>query len=509
MCGIIVHSNSTPFLSTENTKELLNKRGKDNFTTLHTKNTIFFHSLLALTDAIENTVQPLENENFVVLLNGEIYNHLDLRASLFVHHSFKTQTDTETLLLGFQELGIAFFQYLRGMFAFVIYDKKKDKLIISRDQFGIKPLYFHQQNKALILSSSLDYFKPFPVNNQQLKINKKWGWSLGNQTLFKDVHQFPKGKTAIFDCKTGQLDYLKTTYKTNKKPKTSLFELIKESVKEQTNSFYPSAILFSGGVDSTLLALASKEIGLNLPLYTFDFKGNQQKNGYSEDFIYAKKIASKLNLELRIVSYNKEDFEEYLKQHSDFPEPYLDLAGFSLHLLCKQAKKDGIKILLNGTGADEFFGGYRRHLFAKKFDWLPQFTQKRALSYLISKSNKKLSVIEKKALGNYKRDSFSQFVLSYDQNEYLENNNLKYTDGIGLFNEIEIRVPFLTPEITSFGQKRLYEGVLGKTDLKSILYQHFPKEWIDRKKSGFALPIQSLNKKTSKLRNDLLKNWFK
>lgn len=360
MCGILAHINCTSSFSQEQIQSILSKRGADFFSFTQTANAIFYHALLALTDEIEHSIQPLESEQLIVLLNGEIYNHLELRKDLITHHSFKTQTDSETLLIGFQTLGKAFLQHLRGMFALIIHDKINKQTFIFRDGFGIKPLYYLPQKNELTICSSLDYFKNIPVNKKQQQTILTWGWSLKNQTLFDNVKQFPKGQLGVFNSITGDFTFEKIVALTSKK--TELFESIKTSVKEQCKSPYPTGILFSGGIDSSVLAVATKELGLNLPLYTFDFKGNQEKYGFSEDLTYAKKIASELNLELRIVTYKESDFAEYVEVHRTFSEPYLDLAGFSLHLLCKQAKKDGIKILLNGTGADEFFGGYRRHL---------------------------------------------------------------------------------------------------------------------------------------------------
>jgi asparagine synthase (glutamine-hydrolysing) len=507
MCGILAHINSSPLLPTEGIRATLSKRGSDYFSTFKTENNHFYHSLLALTDTVQNSIQPLISDQFVVLLNGEIYNHLELRTQYLTEYHFKSQTDTETLLAGFETLQTNFLQYLRGMFALVIYDKINHKTYIYRDHFGIKPLYYIQENKGITLSSSLDYFKKSEKNNDTIQLNKKWGWSMGEQTLLKKALSFPKGKLGVFDSKTGEF-HIKDVNPFITHKENVLFELIKRSVKEQSLSPYKTGILFSGGIDSTLLALASKELALNLPLYTFDFKGNQQKYGYSEDLSYAKKIAKHLNLQLHIISYTEKDFDEYLNIHKHFPEPYLDLAGFSLHLLCKQAKKDTVKVLLNGTGADEFFGGYRRHQFARKLNWIPRFFHSYILNYLVNKQFTILSLFEKKILKQYKGLSFSDMLLNYDQNEYLENNNLKYTDGIGLYNDIEIRVPFLTSEITHFGKKELQENQFGKPALKDILYKHFPKEFIDRPKSGFALPLQALGKNVKKLRNKLLENWF-
>lgn len=506
MCGILAHINCTSSFSQEQIQSILSKRGADFFSFTQTANAIFYHALLALTDEIEHSIQPLESEQLIVLLNGEIYNHLELRKDLITHHSFKTQTDSETLLIGFQTLGKAFLQHLRGMFALIIHDKINKQTFIFRDGFGIKPLYYLPQKNELTICSSLDYFKNIPVNKKQQQTILTWGWSLKNQTLFDNVKQFPKGQLGVFNSITGDFTFEKIVALTSKK--TELFESIKTSVKEQCKSPYPTGILFSGGIDSSVLAVATKELGLNLPLYTFDFKGNQEKYGFSEDLTYAKKIASELNLELRIVTYKESDFAEYVEVHRTFSEPYLDLAGFSLHLLCKQAKKDGIKILLNGTGADEFFGGYRRHMLAKTLNFVPRFLQKTALKSIITKQFPPVTRLEKKVLQPYCSSNFLQTLLCYDQNEYLENNNLKYTDGIGLYHGIEIRVPLLSPQIVTYGLDELKNNRIGKPALKDILYKHLPKELVNRPKSGFALPIQFFKRKKRALRKQLLTNWL-
>ena len=507
MCGILAHINCSSPFSLQKIEAILAKRGTDFFSTAKTERATFYHALLALTDNIENSIQPLQNEQDIVLLNGEIYNHLEIRTSLLNQSFFKTQTDTETLLEGFQQLQSKLFQYLRGMFSLLIYDKTNQHTYIYRDFFGIKPLYYSHHKKELTVCSSLDYFKKRQTDEEQINLTKKRGWPLQNNTLFKNVQQFPKGELGIFDNKKGVLSFVKIKPK-DYSTKETLFDSIKASVKEQAASPYKTGILFSGGIDSTLIALAAKQLHLKLPLYTFDFKGNQEKFGYSEDLLFAKQIAEKLNLELRIVSYKDSDFTDYLKTHRTFSEPYLDLAGFSLHLLCKQAKKDGVKILLNGTGADEFFGGYRRHQLAKCFNFIPKLLHGKALQLLITKKFTSAQAIEKVTLKKYSGDSFTQTVLRYDQNEYLENNNLKYTDGIGLFHGIEIRVPLLTHQIVKHGLNELNKNQLGKTILKEILYKYLPKSLIDRPKSGFALPIQVFGKQKKKLRTQLLTDWL-
>lgn len=484
----------------------LSKRGNDAFNTSYEGNYFFSQALLARTDTINNSQQPLRVDNLTLLFSGEIYNHLDIRKKL--NYTFKTLTDSETLIVGFKQLGSKIFDLIEGMYAIIIFDKEKNTLHVLRDSFGIKPLYYTNHN-TLTFSSSLSLLKTEKIEKNAFLDYKYYGWLIGYKTIFKNVYAFPKGEYWKVNCNNNKIKKKKIT---NTIPENnSLKHLISTSFCNQSKASLKQGILFSGGIDSSLLAVISKNLKLNIPLYTFDFKGNQSKYGFSDDLTYAKKIAKELKLELRVVSYTDKDFINYKDNVLPYlNEPYLDLAGFSLHQICKEAKKDGIKILHNGLGPDEFFAGYRRHHFIKKIGSnliirrLP-FLQKIIFNLIISRK-KRVSPITSQY---FKGSSFLEKSLNFDRNEYLTNNNLNYSEAIGLLHGIETRFPFLTSEIESLCHTKASNNWYNKKQLKEILSDYLPDEFISRAKSGFALPSDSFNLNTTKFRKRVLKNWLK
>lgn len=502
MCGIYF---STKLDIKESiVKRELTYRGADCYSSQKYKNNYFAHALLARTDAIAKSKQPFTYKNLTILFSGELYNHLEIRASL--DYQFTSQTDTETLAVAFDLYGSSLFDKIRGMYAIIVFDDITNSLYVSRDSFGIKPLYY-TLNHEITFSSALSLFKTQHIKNTIRTELVQYGWNFGNDTIKENVFSFPT--TECWEINIDSGDIIQRNKKIIKNRPNTLKKAILESFKEQSNNSLPQGILFSGGIDSTLLALSAKELGLSIPLYTFDFKGNQKKYGYSDDLTYAKKISDHLEMELRIVSFDDNDFEMYKEQLATLNEPYLDLAAFSLHQICKKANTDGIKILFNGLGPDEFWGGYRRHQFAKKVSTI--FFLKRSnwiqgiLMNLILTGRVKLASFKSP---HFKGRSFLDKMLNFDQQEYLTNNNLKYAEAIGLLHNIETRFPFLTNEIASFTKDKKQDTWFNKKALKEILLDYLPKEFIDRPKSGFALPSKALKINRQQFRQEVLRSWL-
>ncbi len=503
MCGIYFSTKLD--IEEKRIQQELSYRGSDHFFSFNSRKLYFSHSLLARTDSIEKSGQPYQYENLTLLFTGEIYNHLKIREQL--NHNFETLTDTETLAIGFQKLGPSVFNLIEGMYAVLIYDEETNLLHITRDSFGIKPLYYSLKNQ-IKFSSSLSLFPNEEKNKTTQKEYLNYGWNFGNTTLLNNVYSFPKGEYWVIDLDTHKTQKSHINRK-GKSDKIALKEVIINSFKEQSRTKLKQGILFSGGVDSTVLAILAKELHLEIPLYTFDFKGNQEKYGFSEDLKYAKKIALELQMELKVVSYEKDDFNDYKKQLSNLNEPYLDLAGFSLNQICKQAQKDEIKILHSGLGPDEFWGGYRRHRIAdrvktnfilKRSAWL----QRVVINFILSR---RLSLVGIKAT-HFNGRSFLDKTLNLDREDYLTNNNIKYAEAIGLNHDIETRFPFLTEELSRFFNKEKQDVWFKKIGLLEILKDYLPDEMINRPKSGFALPSRSLKINVQEFRKDILNTWF-
>ena len=212
MCGILgIISPEKKNLNIDYLKSSMNSRGPDDFKMLeqdfNDKYLKFYFSRLSIIDLNERSAQPFIKYNNILLFNGEIYNYLEIKNKLEQKYKFTTSSDTEVLLTAYKEWGIDFVKKLEGMWSFVIFDRNKNEIILSRDRFGEKPLFYYYQNNNLIFGSELKYFKNFFKDKLSLNTNKIVNFNVFGyrticsnlETFFQEVKYFPKGEIWIFD----------------------------------------------------------------------------------------------------------------------------------------------------------------------------------------------------------------------------------------------------------------------------------------------------------------------
>lgn len=381
MCGItgIIHPESN--LHIDALTMAIAHRGPDDFGIFNLNNLSLGHRRLSIQDTSENGHQPMftADGRYCIVFNGEIYNHWDIRKELNSKYSFRSTSDTETLLYGYIEYGTAIFNKLNGIFAFAIFDKLTHDLIIVRDQFGVKPLYYYTKDNTFIFSSEIKGINTFSALDR--KIDPKgilnyirFLWSPGERTPFEHVKKLLPchylkvnidTPSVIENVKYYTIPFTgKYDVKTEKQWIDALDEHLYSAVKRQLLSDVPFGFFLSGGLDSSaIIAMAKRALPhQRLQCYTIDSGSmNMSKEGFSDDLYYARKVADFLNVDLKVIDGRMNIMQKFDKMVWHLDEPQADVAPLHILNICMQARKDGYVVLLGGTAGDDIFSGYRRH----------------------------------------------------------------------------------------------------------------------------------------------------
>lgn len=491
---------------------------------------------------LEQGNQPLynEDESLVLVFNGEIYNFQTIRNELIDKgHHFTTNTDSEVLVHGYEEFGEELVQKLRGMFAFVIWDRRKNKLFAARDPFGIKPFYYTYMNQTLMFSSEIKSFLSHPhfkkeLNEQALKPYLTFQFPVLNETFFKGVFKLPAAHYMTFE--NGNLNitrYWEPTFEPENNSIETMVEEIDEVVRESINSHQISDVkvgsFLSSGVDSSYVASVLR------PNKTFSV-------GFNAENFSEIDSASALSKELGIENVNEildPDlcFEKLEEIQYMMDEPHSNPSIVPLYFLAKLARKH-VTVVLSGEGADELFGGYAeydetpsmrkykkvpafiRNPIAQVAKRLPEMRGKRFLmkgglpveetfigqarifeeeeaskilkkEYQNSPSVKEIvTPIYKKASG--KDDVTKKQIL--DLNLWLVDDILLKADKMSMAHSIELRVPFLDKEVMKVASKIPTRYRVNELDTKYAFRlaskKALPDAWAKRKKIGFPVPIR-------------------
>jgi asparagine synthase (glutamine-hydrolysing) len=353
---------------------ILSHRGPDDEQIwVHTKEFLgLAHRRLSIID-LNTGKQPMtDNNGSWIVLNGEIYNYLELKQELKYKYSFKTASDTEVILAAYLTWGKDCVKKLRGMFAFAIWDETNHKLFCSRDRFGIKPFYYTICKNVFYFASEIKALLPFideiETDRDGLKDYLVFQFTLGEKTLFKSIKQLLPAHSLEIKNSTLQFEkYWEVNYAIDWEHTKSYFqnkvrELIEDSVKLHLRSDVPVGAYLSGGLDSSLMASFARIHQPDSEINVFNGKFSQS-NDYDESE-YAREIAEKYNLNLFEIDITSQDFIDNIHDviyHLDYP-----VAGpgsFPQFMVSKIAGKN-LKVVLGGQGGDEIFGGYARYLLA-------------------------------------------------------------------------------------------------------------------------------------------------
>ena len=492
---------------------------------------------------LEDGSQPMynEDESIVLVFNGEIYNYKELREELIKKgHIFKTHADTEVLVHLYEDKGYDMLEYLRGMFAFVIFDKKKDLVFAARDFFGIKPLYYSVIDGRLLFGSEIKSFLEFPefkkeVNETALENYLTFQYSVLPETFFKGVFKLMPSHYIIFkDGRAETTRYFQPMFE--KGDEKSLHdtilevdEVLQNSVEAHKVSDVEVGSFLSSGVDSSYVAASFK--GDKTFTVGFDYEK------YNE-IDYAKRLSEKVGIENFNKTISTEEYWDSLSKvqyHMD--EPLADPSAVALYFVSKLASGH-VKVALSGEGADEFFGGYNiykepmdismitilpkplRKFFAAFVKLIPfsfkgknffirasKDIEERFIGNAYMFTKKEREEILKNPLGNFEPSEITkpfyekvkdmddvtkmQFI---DIHLWMVGDILLKADKMSMANSLEVRVPFLDKEVFKVASKIRPDFRVNRVSTKYAFRmaakERLPEEVASKKKLGFPVPIR-------------------
>lgn len=362
MCGIAGFSdrNKAKNEIIKSMTDNLIHRGPDDFGFYVDDKVALGHRRLSIID-LKTGKQPIEDDDYVIVFNGEIYNYLELKEELKGKYKFKTKSDTEVLLKGFEEWGIDVTKKLRGMFAFAIWDKNKHELYLARDQWGIKPLYYYLTDKTFMFASEIKAFLPHPdfkkeFNGDILASYLCFNSVASDESFFKGVFKLKPGHYLKY--KNGNIEierFYKLEFDETKQNEEELIKKIQsamvDSVEHHKIADVEVGSFLSSGVDSSYV------VSLLKPNKTFTASFESKYSKYDE-IKYAKDLSDKLGIENKSYVITKEEYlKEFPKIMYYMDEPLADPSAIALYFVSKEASKY-VKVVTSGEGADELFCGY-------------------------------------------------------------------------------------------------------------------------------------------------------
>ena len=508
------------------------------------------HCRLAIID-LEGGAQPIgnEDETIWVILNGEIYNYIEIREGLIAKgHRFRTQSDTEVLVHLYEEKGHSLLDDLDGMFAFAIVDENKRQLFLARDRFGEKPLYYAPLNagRGLVFASEMKALLPFPGLDNHLDVPAiaqflALGYVPAPRTHLQGVRKLMAGEALSVDPSTGLRiwRYWQPRIETNgTKPQSreaaveSVRARVLQSVRLRLRSDVPIGAFLSGGVDSTCIAAAIRELQPAAKFSTFCASFDDQQ---LDEAPYARMVADHLGTDHHEVHFSSGDLLAIFDALIDhYDEPFGDASMFPTFAVC-QAARQVCKVMLSGDGGDECFGGYTE-MFGY-YRWhgvrrtgLARTTAKRlrhlwgrnwrgvGLLGFLSKSDRELlyppehrNAIASYFLPNYRsagevgllelevralehaRLPYPLSAFEATASSYLPEQIMVKVDRASMRASLECRAPLLNPDLMHFATGLPHEyhfaAGMGKALLRNALPQWVPPEIRWRQKRGFTPPL--------------------
>ena len=540
MCGIV---GLVTKKEKENTIKLMNDRikhrGPDGDGYFIDGDVALGHRRLSIID-LSTGDQPMFNEDgsVVTVFNGEIYNYQELKEELIaLGHDFKTKSDTEVLVHGYEEWHTDLPKHLRGMFAFAIYDKNKNEVFLARDNFGIKPLYYAKMNDTFMFASEIKAFLDVPdfekvFNESILEAYLEFSFVPTNETFFKGVHRLDAGCSLLY--KDGEIK-LNKYFKLDFKEENMSFEdavknisdVMKDSVEKHLIADVEVGSFLSSGIDSSYIVSLAKPD----KTYTVGYENKKY-----DETMYAKDLAEKLGIKNESKIITKEEYLENISKIMYYlDEPTSDPAAISLYFVAKLASKD-LKVVLSGEGADEFFGGYNyyreevdykfynklpfciRHAIGKVasifpegrgFNFLVRRGEKLENSYIGVNRNFSSKMAKKVLKNNYEleaihvtKDVYNEFknysnidkMQAIDINFWLMKDILLKADRMTMASSIEGRVPFIDKEVFKVASHLPFDYKVTKENTKVALRaaakEVIPTEAYKKKKLGFPVPVR-------------------
>jgi asparagine synthase (glutamine-hydrolysing) len=526
------------------------------------------HRRLSIIDLSTAADQPLRKGSLTLIYNGELYNYRELRIELqAVGAAFVTSSDTEVVLEAWRHWGAAALSRFRGMFAFALADIETGELVLARDPLGIKPLFYLERGDGVVFASELKAIlaalgTELRIEPGALVASMLYYWVPEQRCAIQGVHKLPAGSFARL--RPGAKPEVKQYWRVQDaaaeaatRPAADLKSVIEESIKAHLVADVPVSSFLSGGLDSSIITVLAHQDSSAVDAYTITFRPEDQKlEAMPDDAVYARKVAARFGIDLHEIEISP-DIAEMLPRMVDIlDEPIGDPAAINTMLMCEAARERGVKVILSGMGADELFGGYRKHLaclMASRYHRLPGAVRwparlavnslpvsiggrglryprwaKRFMTFAELPEEARfrrsytlydpegLTALVGPELGGQVADVIDEHAAIYNDNAlddevnrmcladarlFMAGLNLTYTDRASMAASVEVRTPFVDKIVaeaafTIVGADKI-RGRVQKAALKDAAENWLPHDIVHRPKASFGAPLRAW------VRNDL------
>jgi asparagine synthase (glutamine-hydrolysing) len=526
------------------------------------------HRRLSIIDLSTAADQPFSKGNLTLVYNGELYNFKELRAELAASGaSFDTASDTEVVLEAWRHWGPDALKRFRGMFAFALADTTTGELVLARDPLGIKPLLYLERGEGVVFASELKALttalgSELRIDTGAMVASMLYYWVPEQRCSIQGVQKLPAGSWARF--RPGSKPEVSSYWRVQDaaaeaagRPAADLRAVIEESVAAHLVADVPVSSFLSGGLDSSIITVLAHKDSANVDAYTITFRPEDQRlEAMPDDAVYARKVAKQFGINLHEIEIAPNIVDLLPRMVDILDEPIGDPAAINTLLMCEAARERGVKVILSGMGADELFGGYRKHLacvmasryarlpagvrvparlavnslpvsvggrglryprWAKRFMTFAELPEEARFrrSYTLydpadltalvgpDLATNVTSVIDEHAAiynDNALDDEINRMCLA-DARLFMAGLNLTYTDRASMAASVEVRVPFVDKVVAeaafSFAGKDKISGKVAKAALKDAAESWLPSEIVHRPKASFGAPLRAW------VRNDL------
>ena len=526
------------------------------------------HRRLSIIDLTSAADQPLSKHGMTLVYNGELYNYQELRAELIARGvRFTTRSDTEVVLEAWRSWGPEALRRFRGMFAFALLDERTDELILARDPLGIKPLYYLLRGNGVVFASELKALvaavgSELRIGLTGLVASMLYYWVPEQLCAVDGAQKLPAGSWAKFrpDGSSSFRSYWRIADVAEAAaagPVADLRPVIEQSIAAHLVSDVPVSSFLSGGLDSSIVTVLAHRANPGIDAYTITFRPEDQRlEAMPDDAVYARKVATRYGIKQHEIEISPDIVGLLPRIVEVLDEPIGDPAAINTLLMCEAARGRGVKVILSGMGADELFGGYRKHLaclMASQYRRLPAAPRaavrstverlpvsaagrglryprwaKRFLTFAELAEEPRfrrsytlygpgeLAALLSPDLAGYVDQVVEGHRAIYDDNSlpdevnrmcladtrlFLPGLNLAYTDRASMATSVEVRVPFVDPVVAraafSIDGAAKIRRRQGKVALKQAAERWLPREIVYRPKASFSAPLRAW------VRNDL------
>ena len=529
MCGILAIASPLKKLEKSqvfNLLSTLSHRGKDNQTVVlrQDEHVGIGHVRLSLIDLSEQANQPMSNEDLSVWLtfNGEIYNYKTLQNELIqLGHIFKSKSDAEVIIHGYEQWGTDVLQKLNGMFAFALFDEKKKKFFIARDRIGIKPVYYSFFDQKFVLASEIKAIVCHPnfvkeINETSFSEYFTYRYVPSPNTIFKNIYKLSPASYLVVDAIS--LEFSVNEYWTlslDDKPFNGdlypeIYNKLNKSVAMHLQSDVPIGIFLSSGIDSTTIAFLTKENKYLPKAFTIGFEQWDKS-----EHIRAKEIAKQLNILYEEKLLTSNSIQNIFQSVHYYDEPIADISIVPTFEISRFASSQ-VRTVLSGEGGDELFAGYGWHKKWMKYAFANEQWAKLNPKYLVNyyAQSMAMGMFDKNELckilpinkwqfirddvfyfyrKHYKHGISSLKAIQYlDLKTFLAELVLTKVDRASMAHTLEVRVPFLNHELIEFmfslPTKQVFKKGLQKYLLQNIIKSKIDKSILQQPKQGFVGP---------------------